>query len=346
MIKKGTVLQVVPRLVTGGVERGTVEVTAALAAAKWQAIVVSAGGPMAPEIQRVGGKHITLPMASKNPYIMWRNIEKLIEIIEAFDVDIVHARSRAPAWSAYFAARHTGAHFVTTFHNAYDIKAPFKKFYNSIMAKGERIIAISDFVAAYARQNYGVPEEKLRTIPRGVDIEKFDRDAVEEDRIKKLREAWRIPSGQPVILLPGRLTRWKGQIDFIEAIAQLKRKDICCLIVGSGDAEYRKELEQHIKQRDLATTVRLVNECRDMPAAFCLADIVVSASTRPEGFGRVIVEAQAIGCVVIATEHGGAEEIIRKDETGFLVPPAECFCACGNAWPCSGHAGGRAKENQ
>lgn len=321
MTVKPTVLQVLPRLVTGGVERGTVEMAAALAGAGWTAMVASAGGPMVQEIERAGARHITLPLASKNPIVMWRNVERLIQVIEEYDVDIVHARSRAPAWSACYAAHRAGRHFVTTFHNAYGAGSVFKRLYNSVMARGELVIAISGFVAAYAEKTYGVPKAKLRVIPRGVDIERFDPAKVEAARIEKLRKEWRIPEGQPVILLPGRLTRWKGQSDFIEAIVRLKRRDLTCLIVGSGDAGYRQELERLIRQRGINGTVRLVNECRDMPAAFCLADIVVSASTRPEGFGRVIVEAQAMGCLVIATEHGGAEETIRNNETGFLIPP-------------------------
>jgi glycosyltransferase involved in cell wall biosynthesis len=266
--------------------------------------------------------HITLPLASKNPFVMWRNVARLAEVIEAHNVDIVHVRSRAPAWSAYFAARRTGRHFVTTFHNAYGAKSALKRLYNSAMAKGELVIAISNFVAAHAEQVYGLAKDKLRTIPRGVDIERFDRARIEAARIEKLRQDWKIPEGQPVILLPGRLTRWKGQIEFIEAIAQLQRRDIACLIVGSGAEEYRQELSQLIEQRGLNGVVHLVNECRDMPAAFSLADIVVSASTRPEGFGRVIVEAQAMGCFVIATEHGGAAETVQSGRTGLLIPPA------------------------
>jgi glycosyltransferase involved in cell wall biosynthesis len=317
------VLQVVPRLVTGGVERGAVEVAAALTAAGWKAIVASEGGPMAAEVTRAGAVHIALPLASKNPYIMWRNVERLSHVIAEHNVGIIHARSRAPAWSAFYAAKRTDRHFVTTFHNAYGANSALKRMYNSVMGRGELVIAISGFVAAYAERVYGVAREKLRMIPRGVDTGRFDSARVEAARVEKLRQEWQIPKGQPVILLPGRLTRWKGQDTFIEAIARLKRRDVTCLIVGSGDAGYRDELARAIRQRGLDGVVRLTDECRDMPAAFRLADIVVSASTRPEGFGRVIVEAQAMGCLVIATEHGGAEETILHGKTGWLIPPRD-----------------------
>lgn len=320
-MKKPTVLQVLPRLVTGGVERGTVEVAAALQAAGYNAIVASAGGPMVEEIERTGALHVHLPLASKNPITMWQNVSRLAKIIRRYHVDIIHARSRAPAWSAYLAARKTGAHFVTTFHNAYGGGNFFKRLYNSVMAKGERVIAISDFVADHAAKTYHVPREILRPIPRGVDVQRFDPARIDAARVEHLRQAWGLDAAQPVILLPGRLTRWKGQIIFIDALAQLKRSDIACVIVGSGGAEYRQELANAIQQNGLQSVVKLVDECRDMPAAFYLADIVVSASTRPEGFGRVIVEAQAMGCLVVATAHGGAMESVRHGETGWLVPP-------------------------
>ncbi len=323
MSKQRTVLQVLPRLVTGGVERGTVEIAAALTKAGWKAIVASAGGRMVEEVERAGAIHVTLPLASKNPLTIWRNADRLADVINQHNVDIVHARSRAPAWSAYWASHKTKAHFVTTFHNAYGAKSALKRLYNSVMAKGERVIAISDFVAAHVQKVYGVSANILRTIPRGVDIERFNPDIIDTGRIQTLRQNWKVPENQPIILLPGRLTRWKGQKFFIDAIAGLNHRDITCLIVGSGDADYKTELQNHIHQLGLQNTVHLVDECRDMPAAFSLADIVVSASTRPEGFGRVIVEAQAMGCLVIATNHGGAAETIIDNQTGWLIPHSD-----------------------
>src|ERR1700722_17673595 len=227
------VLQVIPSLVSGGVERGTVEVAAALVAAGWTAYVASAGGPMERELARAGAVHIPLPLASKNPLIIRRNAKALAEIIRRHKIDIVHARSRAPAWSAWRAARKTRRRFVTTFHNAYDDKAPLKHWYNSVMARGERVIAISDFVAEHAASAYGVGPDRLRTIPRGVDMTLFDAHRVSGQRVSDLAAKWRVPDGAAVVMLPGRLTRWKGGLDFIEAIARIRRHDLCCLLVGA-----------------------------------------------------------------------------------------------------------------
>jgi glycosyltransferase involved in cell wall biosynthesis len=317
------VLQVLPRLVTGGVERGTVEVAAALVAAGWKAVVASAGGPMVRELERAGALHVTLPLASKNPITMLRNVDRLVELIRRERIDVVHARSRAPAWSAWAAARRVRCHLVTTFHNAYDDKSWLKRRYNAVMAEGERVIAISGFVAEHAMQVYGVPEERLRFIPRGVDFSRFDPERVSAERVIQLAREWQLIDGLPVVMLPGRLTRWKGQLVLVEAIAQLGLRDLRCILIGSGAGRYPKQLQQAIKARALDGLFLLVEDCRDMAAAYKLADVVVSASTRPEGFGRVIAEAQAMGRPVIATDHGGAREIVAAGGTGWLVPPAD-----------------------
>jgi len=324
------VLQVVPTLVSGGVERGTIEIATALAAAGWTAYVASSGGPMERELARAGIEHIHLPLASKNPLTIRRNVSALVRIIHEHRIDIVHARSRAPAWSAWKAARKTGRRFVTTFHNAYGTGAPFKHWYNSVMARGERVIAISDFVAEHAVSEYGIGVDRLRTIPRGVDMKLFDADRVNGDRVADLANRWRIPDEFSVVMLPGRLTRWKGGLDFIEAIARLGRRDVCGVLVGAEHRTgFRRELETQIERYGLSGQFRIVEDCRDMPAAYVLADVVVSASTDPEGFGRTIVEAQAMGRPVIATDHGGARETIIPGNTGWLVPPggAEAMAA-------------------
>lgn len=318
-----TVLQVLPRLVSGGVERGTVEVAQALVAAGWKAVVASAGGPMVRELERAGAIHVELPLASKNPLVMRRNVERLMEVIRREQVDIVHARSRAPAWSALAATRRTGRHFVTTFHNAYGTQSWLKQRYNGVMARGERVIAISRFVAEHAASVYGVPPDRLRVIERGVDFTRFDPERVSAERVIQLAREWRLPDGMPVVMLPGRLTRWKGHLVLIDAIARLNRQGLRCVFVGSGDDRYRRQLVDAIARRGLNELFQIAEDCRDMPAAYKLADVVVSASTRPEGFGRVIAEGQAMGRPVIATDHGGAREILRDDETGWLVPPGD-----------------------
>ncbi len=317
-------LQVLPSLFSGGAERGTVELAGALVAAGWTSYVASGGGPLECEIARAGATHLTLPLASKNPLIMRRNTVALIRLIRQLGVDIVHARSRAPAWSACAAARATGRRFVTTFHNAYGARTALKRRYNSVMARGDRVIAISDFVADHAVNIYGVGRDRLRTIPRGVDLEVFDQNRVGAQRIINLARQWRLPDGPPVVMLPGRLTRWKGGLDFIAAIATLGRRDICCVLVGFEQRPgFRRELEAAIRENGLPGIFRIVEECRDMPAAYMLADVVVSASRDPEGFGRIIVEAQAMGRPVVATDHGGARETVVPGVTGWLVPPRD-----------------------
>jgi len=321
--KPFAVLQVVPALSTGGVERGTVEMARALIKAGHRAVVASAGGSMVRDIEDARGTHVTLPLNSKNPFTIHANIERLENIIRRQRIDIVHARSRAPAWSAWYAARRTGRPFVTTFHNAYGAESLPKRYYNLVMAKGARVIAISHFVADYAARLYGVSYDRLRVIPRGVDIKYFDPATVESSRMAALRREWHVPEGVPVILLPGRFTRWKGQLVLIEALAQLGRHDVHVFMVGGGSRQFRQEIEALAVSRGVASTVHIVENCRDMPAAYRLADMVVSPSTRPEGFGRVIAEAQAMGIPVIATDHGGARETVIPGETGWLVPPGD-----------------------
>ena len=317
------VLQVVPSLVSGGVERGTVDLAGALVAAGWTAYVASAGGPMEKELAQAGAQHITLPLASKNPLVIRRNGKALAEIIRRCGIDIVHARSRAPAWSAWSAARAADRRFVTTFHNAYDTDLPLKHRYNSVMARGDRVIAISQFVGEHVAEIYGVEADRLRTIPRGVDLARFDPRRVWGQQVAELALRWRVPDGFAVAMLPGRLTRWKGGLDFIEAIGRLARKDVCGVLVGTEQHRgFRAELEAAIERFRLADRFRIIEDCRDMPTAYMLADVVVSASTDPEGFGRVIVEAQAMGRPVVATDHGGARETIQPG-TGWLSPPRD-----------------------
>lgn len=318
------VLQVVPALVSGGVERGTVDLAGALAAAGWDSYVASAGGPMERELARVGAVHVTLPLASKNPLVIRRNAAALRDVIRRHKIDIVHARSRAPAWSAYWAVQATRRRFVTTFHNAYDTTGVLKRKYNSVMARGERVIAISQFVADHVTSVYSVGPDRLRMIPRGVDLRIFDPRRVTGERVATLAAQWRIPDGFAVVMLPGRLTRWKGGLDFIDAIGRLGRRDLICLMVGSEQRRgFRRELEVAIERQGLGGHFRIVEDCRDMTAAYALADVVVSASTDPEGFGRTIVEAQAMGRPVVATDHGGARETILPGVTGWLAPPRD-----------------------
>jgi glycosyltransferase involved in cell wall biosynthesis len=320
------VLQVLPSLVTGGVERGTVEIAQALTAAGWRAVVASAGGPMVREIARAGAEHVQLPLDSKNPLVVRANAKRLQDLILSREVDLVHARSRAPAWSAKWAAERTGAHFVTTFHGTYSLDGlGLKRLYNSVMTQGERVIAISQFIAEHIERNYPIDPQRIRVIHRGADFARFDPLRVSQERIIALAQKWRLPDGHRVIMLPARLTRWKGQAVLIQALEILGRHDIRCLLVGSdqGRTAYRAELTDLAKRCGLTDVVHIVDECNDMPAAYMLTDVVVSASTDPEAFGRVVVEAQAMGRPVIASDHGAPRETILPGRTGWLTTPGD-----------------------
>lgn len=319
------VLQVLPMLETGGVERGTIEVAEALVRAGFRAMVASAGGRLVPELTHCGAEHIALPLASKDPWVIWRNAAKLAALIRDHRIDIVHARSRAPAWSAWLAARRTGARWVTTYHGTYTEGFALKRRYNAVMASGERVIAISAFIAEHLMARHGTDPARVRIIPRGVDPRRFDPAIVSGERIVKLARAWRLPDDAPVVLLPGRLTRWKGQEVLIEALARMQRRDAVAVLAGDdqGRHGYRAGLEALAERLGLGARVRIVGDCPDMPAALMLADVAVSASIEPEAFGRVVVEAQAMGRPVVATAHGGALETVSPDQTGWLVPPGD-----------------------
>lgn len=320
------VLQVLPALGTaGGVERGTLDLAKALVAAGWRAVVASAGGPLVRELERAGAVHVTLPLASKNPLVMMRNIGRLRQVIAEHRIEIVHARSRAPAWSAEAAAKRQGAHFVTTFHGTYAADTRWKRHYNAVMTRGERVIAISDFIAEHMLQTYEMDAAKIRVIHRGVDLQQFDASFVSAERIASLAAQWRVPVDRHIVLLPGRLSSWKGHTLLIEALARLHRRDLFAVLVGLGKerSALRDEIEGAIVRYGLEDSVRLVDDCRDMPAAYMLADVVVTPSTRPEAFGRVAAEAQAMGRPIIAADHGGARETIVRHMTGSLVAPGD-----------------------
>ncbi len=322
---KPVIMQVIPELGAGGAEQGCIDVASAIVKAGAQAIIVSNGGYRVSELQRIGAEHIDLPVHSKNPIVMWQNIKRLKKLITRYNVGIVHARSRAPAWSAWRACQETNAHFVTTCHAPYNISGEAKRLYNGSIAHGELIIAISDYVANYLKNNYNISPSKIRLIHRGIPIEKFHPTTVTAERMINLAQEWRIPDGANIVMLPGRLTRWKGHHVLIDAMEKLQRKDVFCVIIGSdqGRTDYRQELEKAIEEKGLGTQVRLVDQCHDMPAAYMLSTVVVSASTDPEGFGRVPVEAQAMGRPIIASDHGGAQETVIRGHTGWLVPPGD-----------------------
>lgn len=317
------ILQVLPSLVTGGVERGTVEITQAIADTGWRALVASQGGPMVEAVEHAGGHHIALPLKTKTPFGIWRNAARLEALIRAHNVSIVHARSRAPAWSAWLACQRTGTPFVTTYHGTYGETLPFKRRYNAIMARGEIVIAASHFIAALVTARHGVDPSRIRVIPRGVDPIVFDPTAVPPERLARLTQAWRLPDGMRVVMLPGRLTAWKGHAVLLDAIARLKQANVVCVLVGSdqGRWRYSAQLRQRAEELRIGERLRMVGQCDDMPAAMMLADVVVHASTQAEAFGRVVIEAQAMGRPVVASDLGGPVETVAHGVTGLRIRP-------------------------
>ena len=317
-------LQVLPALRSGGVERGTLEIAEAQIAAGFRAIVASAGGEMVPALEALGARHITLPLTAKSPWAIWRNAAALATLARAEGVALIHARSRAPAWSALIAARRLGLPFVTTYHGAYNEGFPGKRFYNSVMARGDRVIAISHFIADLIRTRHGVAEARLRVIPRGVDPRRFDPALVSPERLATLRTAWGLPEGRAIIMLPARVTRWKGQMVLVEAMARLPGDSLALLV---GDAEerpaFKVELLARIESLGLQDRVRLVGHATDMPAALLLADVVIHASTDAEAFGRTVIEAQAMARPVIASDLGAPRETVAEGITGWRIPPGD-----------------------
>jgi glycosyltransferase involved in cell wall biosynthesis len=321
------VLQVLPSLITGGVERGTVEIAQAITEAEATAIVASAGGPLVRQIERYGGIHITLPLTTKSPLGIWRNAAALEALIREHKVSLVHARSRAPAWSAWIACRRTGVPFVTTYHGTYGEGVPLKRLYNSVMARGRIVIAASHFIADLITTRHHLDPARIRVIPRGVDPAVFDPALVTGKRVAKLAAEWRLPDGVRTVVLPGRLTSWKGHTVLLDAIARLNRPDVMCVFVGAhqGRHAYARELEDRATSLGIADRVRLVGQCDDMPAALALSDVVVHASIKPEAFGRVVIEAQAMARPVIAVDLGGPVETVRHGETGWRVRPNDPY---------------------
>jgi glycosyltransferase involved in cell wall biosynthesis len=330
-----TILQVVPRLDAGGSELATIEIAQALSRVGARALVATEGGGMAEEVSKAGGEIVTLPMASKSPFTMLANIGRLADLIQQRQVDLVHARSRAPAWSAFLACRQTLKPFVTTYHGAYGEVGPFKAAYNSVMAKGDRIIANSRYTATVIEAREPSAKDRIRVIYRGVDRTIFDPAAVEARAAEALRAKWGVPPGSKIVLHAARLTSIKGQRDLIAAAALAKEEGALddAVVILAGDAPgrdaYREELIGLIACHGLDDTVRLVGHCREMPAAYLAAHVALTTSTVPETFGRTSAEAQAMGCPVIVPDLGALPETIVTPEqdaaefTGWLFPPRD-----------------------
>ncbi|WP_422041336.1 glycosyltransferase family 4 protein [Roseibium sp.] len=328
-----TVLQVIPDLNSGGAERTTVDVARAIVEAGGTALVVSQGGQMVAELEAAGAEHIVLPVKSKNPVKMLKNAGALKDLIAARHVDIVHARSRAPAWSALRAARAANVPFVTTYHGTYNQSNALKSFYNSVMARGDAVIANSRFIADLITARHPFAQKRITVIPRGSDLKGLAPDSVSALRQQALKDSWGVPAGKPIVLNMARLTGWKGQKVVIAAMAHLRdmgHRDPVAILAGDaqGRDSYVAGLKKMIADNALQDQVRLVGHCSDVPAALALADVSVVASVEPEAFGRAAVEAQAAGVPVIVSDHGAVPETVLappevadEERTGWRVVP-------------------------
>ena len=325
-----TLLQVVPELETGGAEQTTIDVARAVIAAGGRALVATRGGRMTARLEADGGRLAQMPVQSKNPLVMLGNAARLVDLIRNEKVSLVHARSRAPAFSALSAAQFTRTPFVATYHGVYKAKSNLKRWYNAVMTRGDLVIANSDYTRDHVLAEHAVNPDKVISIPRGVDLDRFNPSWVAEDRVEALRRAWGIAADDRRIrfLLAGRLTRIKGHLTIIEAAARMKaagRDDFLILFAGDdqGRTGYGDELAKAIASAGLEDRIRIVGHCDDMPAAYLLADVAILPTTVPESFGRAAVEPQAMGRPVIASNHGGTTETVADGLSGWLVPPGE-----------------------
>jgi len=320
-----TILQIIPELEAGGAERTTVDIAEGLVHAGARALVATEGGRLVGELQAKGGIWIPFPAATKNPLSMLLNVRRLARICHREGVSLVHARSRAPAWVALGAARSLNIPFVTTYHGSYSGRSSVKVLYNSVMARGDVVIANSQYTGNLIRSHYPQAADRIGVIYRGTDFLKFSPSAVAPERIEALRKAWDVAPHERVVLLAARLTGWKGQKVLIEAAAKLRDagvKDVVYILAGDpqGRDSYVKELESLIETRKLKRIVRRVGHCADMPAAFLAAAVVTVPSTEPEAFGRSAVEAQAMGTPVVVSDLGAVPETVLAPPT---VPPQE-----------------------
>ena len=327
MSSKLKVLQVIPRLGYGGAETGCYDLAHYLHEQNCSSYIVTSGGELLKYINKKKVKIIRLPVHSKNPILMLLNTIFLTLIILFLNISIVHARSRAPAWSCFIATKITRRKFVTTFHGTYNLNSRLKKFYNSIMLKSDLIIAGSNFIFSHINENYLEylnHKKKFLVIFRGINTDYFDSSTIIETDEDKLLKKWEIKRGKKIILMPGRLTEWKGQELFVESInlvnKELGHEAFYAVILGSdqGRKIYKKKLMRLIEQYRLTNQVRFVDACKKMPIAYKISNIIISSSIEPEAFGRVAVEAQSMEKPIIASNIGGSNETIIDNKTGFL----------------------------
>ena len=319
--KQISLLQVLPHLNSGGMVSGAIEVSNFLKKKGGNSIIVSSGGYREKEVLRNDGFFIDLPVDTKNPFSIYKNKKKLIKLIKKYNVNIIHARSRAPAWSAYWASKVTEIPFITTFHGTYGTENLFKKKYNSVMVKGDYVIAISKFIKMHIKKEYN-KVDNVFVIPRGIDEKIFSPDKVTVERIISAAKKMKTDDFQKTILMPGRLTSWKGHEIALRSLSLIKEHNIKLVILGDLQKrfKYKRYLENLVFHLGLSNKVLFLEATRDLPAFMMLADLVISCSIKPEAFGRTILEAQAMGRPVLAFNHGGSVELINENKNGILSP--------------------------
>ena len=339
MSSKLKVLQVIPKLGYGGAETGCFDLAHYLHEQNAKSYIVTSGGPLIKYIDKKKVKLIRLPVQSKNPILIFLNTIILVMIILIYNINIVHARSRAPAWSCLFATKITRRKFVTTFHGTYNFSNSIKKFYNSVMLRSDLIIAGSNFIFSHINENYSSflnSSKKLLTIFRGINLEYFDSKQIKNSEELKLIKEWKIDKSlsfyqKKIILFPGRLTSWKGQEMFIESLNIFKQKNpdkkFYAIILGSdqGRKIYKKKIQRLVEQYRLIKDILFIDNCEKMPLAYKISNIVTNCSIEPEAFGRVAVEAQAMEKVIVASDIGGSKETIIDNKTGFLFKAGDAI---------------------
>lgn len=334
-----TIVQTIPELDTGGAELSTIEIAEALVRVGARAVVATAGGRMVDQLAAIGAEVVHMPLASKNPAIMLANVVRLQQLAMSCNARLLHARSRAPAWSTLAVARRLGLAFVTTYHGAYGERNAIKRLYNGVMARGDRVIANSNYTADLIRARHAIPDDRLRVIHRGIDPHAFDPDSIDVGRLHQLRERWGLAPETKIALLAGRLTGWKGQRVAIAAVRRLAEQgrlgrphEFALILAGDdqGRDGYRERLARDIAEAGLQPVVRLVGHVDDIAAAFAVAHVALVTSVEPEAFGRTAAEAQAMLCPVIATDIGAPREIVLTApsspvtaSTGWTVPPGD-----------------------
>lgn len=327
--KDFVVMQVLPALKSGGVERGTLEIAHYLSSLGIRNFVCSSGGPLVAELDESMTRHLKLPVESKNPFLILLNAWRIAMLVRKYGITILHARSRAPAWSCWIASWFINVEFITTFHGAYSVGNALKRLYNSVMLRGPKVIAVSQYIAKHLETEYHVVPAHVEVINRGVDVHKFDRNAVTKERLEEMKKLLgvELDPKTKVILMPARYSRLKGHTYLLKALKYLRTKKFKCIMVGkknSGFDSYTTEIQDLVKELSLEGKVHTYFDCvTDMPALYALSDVVVACKSEPEAFGRTIVEAQAMEKIVVSTKLGGPAHTIIDGETGFFIPTSD-----------------------